>query len=76
VVCAERLYAGRGLLNARHFGFYAFHSMTLQCMRLMDHVTLNLNNKMSMAAVFMDTEKAIDTTWHLGLLYTCKLSTL
>jgi hypothetical protein len=29
---------------------------------------------MSMAAVFLDTEKAFDTTWHLGLLH--KLSTL
>jgi hypothetical protein len=29
---------------------------------------------MSMAAVFLDVEKAFDTTWHLGLLY--ELSTL
>jgi hypothetical protein len=29
---------------------------------------------MSMAAVFLDTEKASDTTWHPGLLY--KLSKL
>jgi hypothetical protein len=33
----------------------------------MDHVTLNFN--MSMAAVFLDIEKAFDTTWHTGLLY-------
>jgi hypothetical protein len=37
-------------------------------MRLMDHVTLNFNN-LSMAAVFLDIEKAFDTTWHPGLLY-------
>jgi hypothetical protein len=43
-------------------------------MRLADHVTLNFNNNMSMAAVFLDTEKAFDTTWHVGLLY--KLSEL
>jgi hypothetical protein len=42
-------------------------------MRLMDHVTLNFNNNMSMAAVFLDIEKAFDTTWHFGMLY--KLST-
>jgi hypothetical protein len=42
-------------------------------MRLTDHVTLNFNN-MSMAVVFLDIEKASDTTWHLGLLY--KLSEL
>jgi hypothetical protein len=43
-------------------------------MRLTDHVTLNFNNKMSTAAVFLDIEKAFDTTWHPGLLY--KLSKL
>jgi hypothetical protein len=37
----------------------------------MDHVTLNFNNNMSMGAVFLDIEKAIDTTWHHSLL--CKL---
>jgi hypothetical protein len=42
-------------------------------MRLMDHATLNFNNYLSMAAVFLDIEKAFETTWHLGLLY--KLST-
>jgi hypothetical protein len=43
-------------------------------MRLTDHVTLNFNNKMSTDAVFLDIEKAFDTTWHPGLLY--KLSKL
>jgi hypothetical protein len=43
-------------------------------MRLTDHVTLNFNNNMSTAAVFLDIEKAFDTTWHFGLLY--KLSKL
>jgi hypothetical protein len=52
----------RGLLNASQFGFRARHSMRVQCMRLADHVTLNFNNEMSMAAVFLDTEKAFDTT--------------
>jgi hypothetical protein len=28
--------------------------------------SLNFNNKMSMAAVFLDIEKAFDTTWHPG----------
>jgi hypothetical protein len=36
------------------------HSTTLQCKRLMDHVTLNFNNNMSTAAVFLDTEKTFD----------------
>jgi hypothetical protein len=32
-------------------------------------MTLNFNNNMSTAAVFLDIEKAFDTTWHNGLLY-------
>jgi hypothetical protein len=64
------LHRQRNLLNASQFGFRARHSTTLQCMRLMDHVTLNFNNNMSTAAVFLDTEKFFDTTWHPGLLYT------
>jgi hypothetical protein len=62
------------LFNASQFGSRARHSTTLQCMRLTDHVTLNFNNKMSTTAVFLDIEKAFDTTWHSGLLY--KLSIL
>jgi hypothetical protein len=64
----------RGMVNASQFGFRARHSSTLQCMRLTDHVTLNFNNKMSTAVMFLDIEKAFDTTWHSGSLY--KLSKL
>jgi hypothetical protein len=59
----------RNLLNANQFGFHVRHSTTLQYMRLADHVTLNFNNKMYTAAVFLDIEKAFDTTWHTGLLF-------
>jgi hypothetical protein len=38
-------------------------------MRLMDHVSLNFKSNMSTAAVFLDIEKALDKTWHSGLLY-------
>jgi hypothetical protein len=65
----QRHIEERGLHNACQFGFRARHSTTLQCMRLTDHVTLNFNNNMSTAAVFLDIEKAFDTTWHTGLLY-------
>jgi hypothetical protein len=58
-----------GLFNASQFGFRARHSTTLQCTRLTDHVTLNFNNNMSTAAVFLDIEKAFDTTRHPGMLY-------
>jgi hypothetical protein len=70
----ERHVKGNDLMNQCQFGFRARHSTTLQCMRLVDHVTLNFNNDMSTAAVFLDMEKAFDTTWHPGLLY--KLSEL
>jgi hypothetical protein len=59
----------RNLLNASQFRFHAHHSTTLQCMRLMDHVTLNFNDNLSTAAVFLDIKKAFDITWHPGLLY-------
>jgi hypothetical protein len=58
----QRHIEDKGLLNANQFGFRARHRTTLQCMRLTDHVTLNFNNKMSTAAVFLDIEKAFDTT--------------
>jgi hypothetical protein len=57
----------RNLPNASQFGFRD-HGMTLQCMKLAYHVTLTFNN-MSTASVFLDIEKAFDTTWHSGLLY-------
>jgi hypothetical protein len=50
----QRHIEDKGLLNASQFGFRARHSRTSQCMRLTDHVTLNFNNNMSMAAVFLD----------------------
>jgi hypothetical protein len=40
----------RGLLNASQFGFRARYSTTLQCMRLTDNVTLNLNNNIATAS--------------------------
>jgi hypothetical protein len=39
-----------------------------------DHMTLDFNNKMFTAAVFLDFKKAFDNAWHPGLLY--KLSNL
>jgi hypothetical protein len=70
----QRHIEERCLPNASQFCFRARHSMTLQCMRLTDQVTLNFNKNMSTAAVFLDIEINFDITWHLGLLY--KLSKL
>jgi hypothetical protein len=52
----------RNLLSASQFGFRADHRTALQSMTLADHVTLNFNNNMSTAAVFLNIEKAFDTT--------------
>jgi hypothetical protein len=40
----------------------ACYSATPQCMKITDHTTFNFNNGMSMVAVFLDSEKAFDTT--------------
>jgi hypothetical protein len=49
----------RGLLNATQFSFRGRHSMTLEGMRFTAQVTLNFNNNMSTAAVFLGTEKKL-----------------
>jgi hypothetical protein len=38
-------------------------------MRLAGHVTLNCNNNMFIAAIFLDTGKVVDKTWYLSLPY-------
>jgi hypothetical protein len=50
------------LLSVILIGFRAGHSTTLQSMTLTDDVTLNFSNSMSAAAVFLDIEKAFETT--------------
>jgi hypothetical protein len=57
----QRHIEEKGQLNASQFVFRARHSTTLQCVRFTDHVTLNFNNIMSTAEVFLDIEKAFDT---------------
>jgi hypothetical protein len=55
----QRHTQGKGRLNASQFGFRASHNTALQCVWLTDHVTLNFNNNMSTAAVFLGIEKSI-----------------
>jgi hypothetical protein len=50
----QRRIEEKYLIHAAQFGFPACHSMMLKCMRLTDHVTLNLNIIMSIGAVFLD----------------------
>jgi len=56
-------------LNVRHLSFRAPQSTKLQCISLTDHVTLKFIINVSMPAVFLDIEKAFDTTWHPVFLY-------
>jgi hypothetical protein len=65
----HRHIAERDLLSASQFGFHGHHRTTLQYMRLTDHATLNFNNSICTAAVFLDIETAFDKTLHTGLLY-------
>jgi hypothetical protein len=37
-------------------------------MRLADYVSMNFNNNMPTAAVFLDIEKTFDTTWNCDIL--------
>jgi hypothetical protein len=53
----QRHIEERGPLNASQFSFHARDNSTLRYMRLTVHVTLNFNNNMSTAAVFLDVEK-------------------
>jgi len=51
------------LLKTSQYNLGARHSTTLQCMRLMDHVTLNFNNKLSTAAVYQKSLWYYLTSW-------------
>jgi hypothetical protein len=66
---SESILSKEALLKASQFGFRASEHRTLQCMRLIDYVTLIFNNTIPTAAVFLDIEKAFDTIWHSGLPY-------
>jgi hypothetical protein len=65
---------GRSLLNKSRFALEADHSTTLQCVRLEDRVTADLENDMLTAAVLWDTLKAFYTRRRYDVLY--KLSEL
>jgi hypothetical protein len=65
----QRHIEEKDLLNASQFCFPARHRTTLQCMRLTNHVTLNFNNNICSAAVFLDIKTAFDKTLYPRLLH-------
>jgi hypothetical protein len=59
-----------GLLPNEHFGFRKIHSTTAQIARLTVYITHGYNNNKHTGLVMLDVEKAYDTIWVRGLLYT------
>jgi hypothetical protein len=74
-IVQRRIQEGN-VLNAVQFGFLARHSMILHCILLMDRLTRSFSDAddISTTMIFLDIEKAFDTTWNLSLIY--KLSKL
>jgi hypothetical protein len=64
----EKQMEERHILSESQFAFPAKHSLTLQCLRLTDHVTHIFDNKMYTAAMFLDIQEAYDTVWHPSFL--------
>lgn len=56
-------------LRQEQFAFRREHSTTLQLVKLTDQICINLNNKETTAAIFLDVEKAFDRVWHEGLIH-------
>ena len=54
---------GKHIIPDFQFGFRNSHSTSLQLARLIDLIVTGFNKKRSTVAVFLDIEKAFDTTW-------------
>jgi Reverse transcriptase (RNA-dependent DNA polymerase). len=57
------------LIPDEQFGFIPGCSTTHQLIRLMEYITSGFERKMTTVAVFLDINKAYDSTWHTGLIY-------
>lgn len=59
----------RDVLPNHQFGFRTEHATIQQCHRLVDAISLTLENREICSAVFLDVTQAFDKVWHPGLLY-------
>jgi len=55
-------------LNVFYICGHKEHITAHQYLRLTD-ITINVDNYLSTAAVFLDIAKSFDTNWHPGLVY-------
>lgn len=45
------------------------HSTTQQLVSLVDKISINMNNRKHIDAVFLDVEKVFELIWHEGLIF-------
>lgn len=64
-----RFMKRNNILMAEQFGFRRGHNTQMQLARLVNHITREFNNKKHTGAIFLDIEKAFDTSWHMGIIY-------
>ena len=57
------------IIPAEQFGFVPTRSTIHQTLRLVEHITTGFNARLSTLAIFLDIQKAYDTTWHCGIFY-------
>lgn len=56
------------IIIREQFGFREGHSTTLQLLRVVEYISLEINKRREFAMVLLDL-KAFDSVWHAGLLY-------
>ena len=64
----HKYFKDNNLFYKSQYGFLPEHSTELSCLELIDKITLDLDNKQTPVAIFMDLSKAFDTLNHDILL--------
>ena len=65
----NKVLTKKKIVISEQFGFRDKHSTEMQLARLVNHITMQYNNKKHTGALLIDIEKAFDTVWHSGLIY-------